>query len=72
MTIRGHTIFEARQLVLFSAAAIVLLVFVWTTHSSLTCRAEQVVAECPAKRATECAVFLFLLKVIHFDQTFEG
>jgi hypothetical protein len=30
MTIRGHTIFEARQLVLFSAAAIVLLVFVWT------------------------------------------
>jgi len=30
MTIRGHTNFEARQLVLFSAAAIVLLVLVWT------------------------------------------
>ena len=50
MTIRGHSIFEARQLVLFSAAAIVLLVFVWTRPlRPLTCRAEQVVAECPAK-----------------------
>ena len=29
MTIRGHSNFEARQLVLFGAAAIVLLVFVW-------------------------------------------
>ena len=27
MTIRGHSSFEARQLVLFGAAAIVLLVF---------------------------------------------
>ena len=30
MTIRGHSTFEARQLVLFGAAAIVLLIFVWT------------------------------------------
>jgi len=30
MTIQGHTNFEGRQLALFSAAAIVLLVFVWT------------------------------------------
>jgi hypothetical protein len=30
MTMRGHSNFEARQLVLFGAAAIVLLVFVWT------------------------------------------
>jgi hypothetical protein len=30
MTIRGHTNFETRELVLFSVAAIVLLVFVWT------------------------------------------
>jgi hypothetical protein len=30
MTTRGHSNFEARQLVLFGGAAIVLLVFVWT------------------------------------------
>ena len=30
MTIRGHSNFEARQLVLIGAAAIVLFVFVWT------------------------------------------
>jgi hypothetical protein len=30
MTIRGHSSFEARQLVLFGAAVIVLLVFTWT------------------------------------------
>ena len=30
MTIRGRSNFEARQLVLFSTAAIVLLVFAWT------------------------------------------
>jgi len=30
MTIRGHSSFEARQLVLFGAAAIVVLIFVWT------------------------------------------
>lgn len=30
MTIRGHSSFEARQLVLFGAGAIVVLIFVWT------------------------------------------
>ena len=30
MTIRGHSSFEPRQLVLFGVAAIVLLVFTWT------------------------------------------
>jgi hypothetical protein len=30
MTIRGHSNFKARQLVLFGAAAIVLLIFMWT------------------------------------------
>ena len=50
MTIRGRSNFLARQLVLFSTAAIVLLVFAWTLRplTFLTCRAEQVVAE-PAK-----------------------
>ena len=30
MTTRGHSDFEARQLMLFGAATIVLLVFAWT------------------------------------------